>query len=165
MGGETIEAEHLLLAMLRADQGVLPKIFADAGVFYGDVRMKVRGRWEEQARPPTTADIRFADVTERIFQAAEEEAGNGTVGTGHLMIGLLREEHLFAAEMLTSHGLTVEGVRAKVRQAEPEAKTPAREGEGMWVVNAAFDPIRAVERIRIIVDMWAMGELEQPRPS
>jgi hypothetical protein len=47
-----------------------------------------------------------------------------------------------------------------VRQAEPEAKMPAREGEKMWVVNAAFDPIRAVERIRIVVDMWAMGELE-----
>src|SRR5262245_11084959 len=104
MGGEQIEPEHLLIALLRADRGVLPKILTEVGVLYGETRLEIRGRWGERARLPTTAEIPLSEQTERIFELAEEEAGEGTVGTGQLLIGILQAENSIAAEILRSRG-------------------------------------------------------------
>src|SRR5262249_39770855 len=41
------------------------------------------------------------------------------IGTEHLLLGLLREEKCFAAQMLGERGLTLESVRQQVQESEP----------------------------------------------
>jgi len=41
------------------------------------------------------------------------------IGTAHLLLGLLREEKSFAAELLREQGLRLDSVREQVRQSEP----------------------------------------------
>lgn len=38
LGGVAIEAEHILLGILRADDGPTPRVFAGAGPSYSDAR-------------------------------------------------------------------------------------------------------------------------------
>ena len=41
------------------------------------------------------------------------------IGTVHLLLGLLREEKSFAAQLLHDHGLTLDLVREQAQQSEP----------------------------------------------
>ena len=55
--------------------------------------------------------------TKAVIECALEEAhylGHDYVGTEHILLGILRQKDNVAAQMLTSTGLELEEVRAKV---------------------------------------------------
>ena len=76
-------------------------------------------------------DARFSDTTRRVVAGAEEEArrlGHNTIGTEHLLLGLLSEGTSPAAQALSGAGATLDGCRSKVVEltgAALGAKAPA----------------------------------------
>jgi ATP-dependent Clp protease ATP-binding subunit ClpC len=156
LGGVAIEAEHILLALLRADKGPTPHLFAVADVSYTDARAEIRAHWGVREHMPTSVELPFSDQTARILQYATEEAdrlGHKYIDAGHLLLGVLREDGSFAAGMLRKHGMTIEDLREHIVEPpvvpEPEAPT---EGSGLLVRREAFDGIVSLERIRFLAE-------------
>lgn len=121
-----IEAEHLLLALLREDQllqSVLPPGSSD----------KIRQQVESAIAPttkriPTNIDLPLSHEAKRILACAAEEAevlGHSKVDHGHLVLGMLRVKECLGAAILREKGLTLERYRDLVRQNSPQAQPAA----------------------------------------
>src|SRR5438093_6519130 len=158
LGGMAIDAEHILLGLLRADKGPPPHLFAVADLSYTDARANIRAHWGVRQQVPTSVELPFSDQAERILQYATEEAdrlGHKHIGTGHLLLGVLREDGSFAAGMLRRHGITIEDLRDHIVEPpvvpEPEPEAPA-EGSGLSVKREAFDAVVSLERIRVLAE-------------
>jgi ATP-dependent Clp protease ATP-binding subunit ClpC len=145
LGGLAIEAEHILLGLLRADKGPTPHLFAVAGLSYTDARAKIRAHLGTRQRVPTSVELPFSDQTQRILSYATEEAdrlGHKSIGTGHLLSGVLREDGSFAAGMLRMHGMMIEDLRGHLVKSPIAAEPESPPGEnGLWVKRKAFDAV------------------------
>src|SRR6266851_1161523 len=114
LGDMAIEPEHLLLGLLRADEGPTPQLFVRARLSYTDAHAQIRTHRGVHERISTSVEMPFSAETRRIILYTVEEAdrlGQRQIGTGHVLLGVLREESSFAAGILRSHGMTVEGLR------------------------------------------------------
>jgi ATP-dependent Clp protease ATP-binding subunit ClpC len=70
---------------------------------------------------------RFTQHARQVVVWAQEEARglkNDYIGTEHILVGLLREEHGLAARALESHGVTLERVRVLVVRIVAPGKEP-----------------------------------------
>jgi ATP-dependent Clp protease ATP-binding subunit ClpA len=113
-GTSEIEAEHILLGLTREDK-VLCRRFFGAGT--EQIRRQVEARTTPGQRVSTSVDLPLSDEAKGVLAFAAEEAErlkHRHIGTEHLLLGLLREEHSMAAEILRELGLRVEEVRARV---------------------------------------------------
>jgi ATP-dependent Clp protease ATP-binding subunit ClpC len=136
LGHRYIGTEHLLMGLLREDQGIAAKVLTSMGVTLERVRKVVEesiGREEH----PATGDLELAPRTKRVIELAVDEArrlGHYYIGTEHLLIGLVRENQGIAAGILETLGLNLEEVRRQTMQqmqlSAPQAqqtKEPAKE--------------------------------------
>lgn len=161
LGGVAIEGEHILLGILRADDGPTPRVFADAGLSYSDARTAMRAREGTSERVPTSTEIPFTDQAKRIIlEHAVNEAnalGHTHLGNEHLLLGILREDRSFAAELLGRHGLKTRTLREDFAKLpvvpSPEPETPPT--KGFLLKRVPFDPIMSLERIRFLAEVIA----------
>jgi ATP-dependent Clp protease ATP-binding subunit ClpC len=111
-----IGTEHILLGLLREDEGLAAKVLVSLGVNLGKVRSGVEfiiGRGDK----PNTGEIGLTPRAKRVIELAIDEArhlGHNYIGTEHLLLGLLHEGGGVAAGVLDSFGITLEQVRAEI---------------------------------------------------
>jgi hypothetical protein len=101
-----IGTEHLLLGLLREDQGVAAKALTSLGIAPDDVRdqvVEIIGRGDLTATVPIPYTPRAKKVLELSLREALQ-LGHGYVGTEHLLLGLLREGEGLAALALVNLG-------------------------------------------------------------
>jgi hypothetical protein len=70
----------------------------------------------------TSVDLPLSHDCKRVLAYGAEEAerlNHKHIGTEHLLLGLLREEKCFAAQLLGEQGLTLDSVRKQVQPSEP----------------------------------------------
>jgi ATP-dependent Clp protease ATP-binding subunit ClpC len=128
-----IGTEHILLGLIREEEGVAAKVLVNMGVTLSKVRSAVEyiiGRGEKA----TTGEIGLTPRAKRVIELAIDEArrlGHNYIGTEHLLLGLLHEGEGVAAGVLESFGITLEQARAEVVRAlsqtaaKPKAARPA----------------------------------------
>ncbi|MGW0480115.1 Clp protease N-terminal domain-containing protein [Nonomuraea sp. NPDC003214] len=79
---------------------------------------------------------RFTESSRQAVVLAREEARamrHGAIGTGHLLLGLVREGEGPAARVPAECGVSLEGVRACVEAEKPRrAPTRTRYGSACW---------------------------------
>jgi len=163
-----IGTEHILLGLLREDEGVGAKVLANLGVGLNKARSAVEfiiGRGEK----PSTGEIGLTPRAKRIIELAIDEArhlGHNYIGTEHLLLGLLREGGGVASDVLDSFGVTLERARAetskvlgegvaRARPARSTSRTPALDQLGIDLTAAAtagkLDPVigrdKEIERV------------------
>ena len=163
-----IDTEHILLGLVREDEGVAARVLVNLGVGLIKVRQAVEfviGRGEK----PTSTDTGLTPRAKRVIELAIDEArqlGHNYIGTEHLLLGLLREGEGTAASVLGSFGLTLEQVRTetttvlnqgvpRTRAARTTSRTPALDQLGIDLTAAAragkLDPVigrlKEIERI------------------
>jgi ATP-dependent Clp protease ATP-binding subunit ClpC len=133
LGHRWIGTEHLLLGLLREEQGIAAKVLTQMGLKIEQVRRMVAealGRAEQLAAGP----IELAPRTKRVLELAIDEArrlGHNFIGTEHLLLGLIREGQGIAAGILESNGLDLELVRQEtLRQMQLVAPQGAQHKEG-----------------------------------
>ena len=127
LGGVAIETEHILLGLLREKKGLTRTIFERAQLTYTHVHKEIeaRGIGEQES---TSVEIPFSAETKRVLQYTAEEAdllGHTTIGTEHLLLGLLREQGSVAASILSRHGLTLWHAREAIPQLLKEGSAPS----------------------------------------
>ena len=113
-GASQIEAEHILLGLIREDKNLTTRFFHRAHANIELIRKEIEGRTILRDRVSTNIDLPLSSEAKRVLAFAAEESerlGNRHIGTEHLLLGLLREENSVAAEILYDRGLRLSDIR------------------------------------------------------
>jgi len=110
-GSPYIETEHLLLGLLREDKALTNR-FLRSHASVESIRKQIEGH--------TT-------IREKVYAAEEaERLSHKHIGTEHLLLGLLREEKCFAAEILQERGLRLPAIREELQRTTQEKPAAAQ---------------------------------------
>ena len=167
-----IGTEHILLGLVREDEGVAAKVMTNLGVSLSKLRSSVEltmGRGEKQS----SGEVGLTPRAKRIIELAIDEArqlGHTYIGTEHLLLGLLREGAGVAAGVLDTFGVTLERARAEAirllsqgvsrsKLTRSSTRTPALDQIGIDLTAAAragkLDPVigrsNEIERVTQIL--------------
>ena len=115
-GSPYIESEHLLLGLLREDKAITNRFLrSDASV--ESFKKQIEAHTTVREKTSTSVDLPLSNECKRVLAYASEEAerlASKYIGTEHLLLGLLREDKCFAAEMLTERGLHLVPIREEL---------------------------------------------------
>jgi ATP-dependent Clp protease ATP-binding subunit ClpC len=120
-GSVYVEPQHLLLALLREAKPLFGLWSLDRPEAVRSIRAEVETAFPPQVNWEQRVQLPLSEPGKRIFDFAIEEArhmGMFHIGTGHLLLGLLREENApGAAAILHDRGLEVSPVRQMIATA------------------------------------------------
>ena len=129
-GAAQIEAEHILLGLIREDKHLTTRFFNRSQSSVESIRKEIEGRTILRERISTSVDLPLSLEAKRVLAFAAEESerlGHRHIGTEHLLLGLLREENSIAAEILYDRGLRLSDIRHDLmRQANLERSASAK---------------------------------------
>ncbi len=136
-----IGTEHLLLGLVKEENGVAVKVLRELGVQPEEIIRAVErtvGRGERRPFGKPT----LAPRTKRVIELAVDEArlmGHHYIGTEHLLLGLVREGEGIAVNILRSLGVSLERVRSQTArsllQSQAEMRSRTRERKKMPLVE------------------------------
>ena len=127
-GSPYIETEHLLLGLLREDKPLTVRFLRSDAPLESIVK-QIEEHTVIREKIATSVDLPISDECKRVLAYAAEEAerlGHKHVGTEHLLLGLLREEKCFAAQILQERGLKLDSVRVELVRASQESDIEAK---------------------------------------
>jgi ATP-dependent Clp protease ATP-binding subunit ClpC len=121
--------EHLLLAILREDEGVATTILKKMGLSPEEVRFEVEKSLPVGSSLMTFGDIPFTPRAKKVLELAIEEArllGHAYIGSEHLLLGLIREDEGIAGRIIRTLGANLLGARqlAINLSIKPQFQTP-----------------------------------------
>ena len=125
-----IGTEHILLGLVREEEGVAAKVLVNLGANLGKVRSAVEfivGRGEQ----PATSEIKLTPGAKKAIELAIDEArrlSHSYIGTEHLLLGILHEEKGVASSVLDSFGISLERARAEVSRILSQGAARPRPG-------------------------------------
>jgi len=153
-----IEPEHLLLALLRQSEGVVPQIVKKLEANPGEMALGLEGKL--QGKPKVygaTAQVRFSRELTRALEEAEKitkRMRDDYVSTEHLLLALTGAHGGEASRFLAAYGITEDavlraltGIRGsqRVTSQHPEATYQALEKYGRDLTGLArqgkLDPV------------------------
>jgi hypothetical protein len=120
-GSPYIESERLLLGLLREDKALAHTFLPHGGV--ESIRKGVEGQTVIREKVSTSVDLPLSNECKRILAYAADEAdklSHKYIGTGHLFLGVLREQDCFAAKLLHERDIALEMAREKIGSNPPE---------------------------------------------
>ncbi|MFN8442174.1 MAG: ATP-dependent Clp protease ATP-binding subunit [Caldilineaceae bacterium] len=110
-----IGTEHLLLGLVREENGVAVKVLRELGVEPSQVIRAVERTVGRGERAPFGKPT-LAPRTKRVIELAVDEArlmGHHYIGTEHLLLGLVREGEGIAVNVLRGLGINLDRVRTQ----------------------------------------------------
>jgi ATP-dependent Clp protease ATP-binding subunit ClpC len=122
-GSPYIETEHLLLGLLREDKALTNRFLRSPHASIESIRKQIEGRTTVRDKVSTSVELPLSQECKRVLNWAAEEAErltNKHIGTEHLLLGLLREEKSFAAEILHERGLRLSTIREELGRVQSE---------------------------------------------
>jgi ATP-dependent Clp protease ATP-binding subunit ClpC len=129
--------EHLLLAVLKEEDGLPIAILKRMGITPEEVRLEIERNLPQGTNLMTFGDIPFTPRAKKVLELAVEEArllGHNYIGSEHLFLGLIREEEGIGGKILRSFGANLLGarqltinfsIRAHTHTREKRSSTPA----------------------------------------
>jgi ATP-dependent Clp protease ATP-binding subunit ClpA len=144
LGHNYIGTEHLLLGLLRVEEGVAARVLTSLGVTHDGIRDQV-------ARIVGTGDsdrgegqIPFTPRAKRVLELALREAlsiGHDYIGTEHILLGLARENDGVAARILLDFDVSAERIYDEVYsllgRPRPQPQSRFRRPRGIPTPHAA----------------------------
>ena len=133
-GKNNIGTEHLLLAMAEADGSTAAEVMREFGLDAALLRELLAGRTVR--RPiPERMEPTLTQQSMRAFENAAMEANrmrSAEIGTGHLLLGLLRQQDSGAGALLNTAGVSLQeiynAVLRKLRERAEQARQPVAAG-------------------------------------
>jgi ATP-dependent Clp protease ATP-binding subunit ClpC len=138
-GSPYIEAEHLLLGLLREDKMFAARHLTPTQV--EAIRHEIESRTVIREKVSTSVDLPLSNESKRILAYAAEEselAGHKHIGTEHLAAGMLREEGCFAAGLLRAHGMELKTIREEMKAGWLGDPAAIFGGEGAGIKRAGW---------------------------
>ncbi|MBA7568813.1 ATP-dependent Clp protease ATP-binding subunit [Candidatus Atribacteria bacterium 1244-E10-H5-B2] len=167
-----IGTEHILIGLLKEEEGVASQVLKQLGVNVDKVVEEVErlvGKGEYQQ----VGEVTFTPRAKKVLELASQEASqlkNNYIGTEHILLGLIKEGSGVAVRILTDLGISLDNVYSEIMkvlmdsgaQSFPSApgkkttKTPALDEFGRDLIKLAqedkLDPVigRGMEIQRVI---------------
>ena len=113
-----IGTEHILLGLLREEEGLAARVLESLDITVEEVRAQV-ARIVGQGDEVTTGQIPFTPRAKKVLELALREAKalrHDYIGTEHILFGLVREREGLAAGMLAERHVSDERVRIVVSE-------------------------------------------------
>jgi len=139
-----IGTEHLLLGLIREQDGIAAKALESLSISLEDVHAQVEDLIGRGTFVPT-GHIPFTPRAKKVLELSLREAlqlGHNYIGTEHILLGLIREGEGVAAQVLLNLGADLEKVRSAVIQLlsghygkQPEPGEERRGGGGQSMLD------------------------------
>ena len=132
-GSPCIETQHVLLGLLREDRAPM-KGFLGETDFESEIRTEIERRITAHERIPTSVEIPPTAECSQILNFAAEEAdrlGHKSVGTEHVLLGMLLMEGSLGAEILQARGLKLAQIRQQLQKIAAAAIKPRWPGSAL----------------------------------
>ncbi len=145
-GSPYIETEHLLLGLLREDKALTNRFLRSPHTSIESIRKQIEGRTTVREKVSTSVDLPLSQECKRVLACAAEEAErlqHKHIGTEHLLLGLLREEKSFAAEILHERGLRLSTIREELGRVQSEKMSSSRPKETSLLAEFSRDLTQA----------------------
>ncbi len=163
-GSPYIETEHLLLGLLREDKALTNR-FLRSHASVESIRKQIEGHTTIREKVSTSVDLPLSNECKRVLAYAAEEAerlSHKHIGTEHLLLGLLREEKCFAAEILHERGLRLSTIREELARTSQEKAQPSqRNRESSLLSEFSRDLTQAAMDNQLDPLVGRDGELER----
>jgi ATP-dependent Clp protease ATP-binding subunit ClpC len=111
-----IGTEHLLLGLLREEEGLAARALESLDITVEEVRAQV-ARIVGQGDEVTTGQIPFTPRAKKVLELSLREAlalGHNYIGTEHVLLGLARENEGVASQILRHLGADADTIRNAV---------------------------------------------------
>jgi ATP-dependent Clp protease ATP-binding subunit ClpC len=109
-----IGTEHILLGLLREEEGLAARVLESLDITVEEVREQVKrlvGQGDEEI---VTGQIPFTPRAKKVLELALREAlslGHNYIGTEHVLLGIVREDQGVAARILLDFDADAEKIR------------------------------------------------------
>ncbi len=174
-----LEPEHLLLALVDQDGGVVPQILGKLGVNNRQVRLQLETELEKLPKAYGVTQVYLSPRLRQVLDAAEKEARNFRdeyISTEHLLLAIVEKDAGVAARILKEQGITgdriyqvLTSIRGshRITDPNPEDKYQALEKYGRDLTEIArrgkLDPvIGRDEEIRRVVQILSRRTKNNP---
>ncbi len=140
-GSPYIETEHLLLGLIREDKALANR-FLRSHAAVESIRKQIEAHTTIREKVSTSVDLPLSHECKRVLAYAAEEAerlSHKHIGTEHLLLGLLREEKCFAAEILHERGLRLSTIREELARSQSEKLLSSRPKESSMLAEFSRD--------------------------
>src|ERR1700683_3582359 len=144
-GSPCIETEHLLLGLLREDKALANR-FLRSTASVESIRKQIEAHTTLREKVSTSVDLPLSHECKRVLAYGAEEAerlNHKHIGTEHLLLGLLREEKCFAADILHERGLRLAQVREEIARSSSEKMSANRPKESSLLTEFSRDLTQA----------------------
>ncbi len=167
-----IGTEHILIGLLKEEEGVASQVLKQLGVNVDKVVEEVErlvGKGEYQQ----VGEVTFTPRAKKVLELASQEASqlkNNYIGTEHILLGLIKEGSGVAVRILTDLGISLDNVYSEIMKilmdsgaqsfpsvpGKKTTKTPALDEFGRDLIKLAqedkLDPVigRGMEIQRVI---------------
>jgi hypothetical protein len=111
-----IGTEHILLGLVREEEGLAARMLESLGISVEEVRAQV-ARILGQGDEATSGQIPLTQRAKKVLELALREAlslGHNYIGTEHILLGLVRENEGVAARILLGFGVDAEQIRDEI---------------------------------------------------
>ena len=111
-----IGTEHILLGLLREEEGLAARVLESLDITVEEVRAQV-ARIVGQGDEVTTGQIPFTPRAKKVLELALREAlslGHNYIGTEHILLGLVRENEGVAARILLDFDADADKIRNEI---------------------------------------------------
>jgi ATP-dependent Clp protease ATP-binding subunit ClpC len=125
-GSPYIETEHLLLGLVREDKALTNR-FLRGHAEVEAIHKQIEDHTIVREKVSTSVDLPLSNEGKRVLGYAAEEAerlSHNHIGTEHLLLGLLREDKCFAAQILNERGVRLSAVREMMARVTTEEAQP-----------------------------------------
>ena len=165
-----IGTEHLLLGLIREQDGIAAKALESLNISLEDVHQQVEDLIGRGTFVPT-GHIPFTPRAKKVLELSLREAlqlGHNSIGTEHILLGLIREGEGVAAQVLLNLGADLEKVRSAVIQLlsghygkQPEATEERRGGSGALLDEFGRDLTKAAHEGKLDPVIGRANEIER----
>ena len=141
-----VGTEHLLLGLIRVDDGMAARALALPGISMTAVRQQVEEIIGQGKKTAPAGHIPFTPRAKKVLELSLREAlllGHNYIGTEHILLGLIREGEGIAAQVLVKLGADLSRVRQEVIRLVAEAsreEDKPRTARGALRVHPARGP-------------------------
>lgn len=118
-----IGTEHLLLGLVREENGVAVRVLRELGIDPRQIRERVE-RTVGRGQRALYGKLSLTPRTKRVIELAVDEArrlGHHYIGTEHLLLGLVREGEGVAVDVLKGLGVSLDKVRSQTARVMMES--------------------------------------------
>jgi ATP-dependent Clp protease ATP-binding subunit ClpC len=125
LGADSVCPEHVLLGLLREEDGIAANALDDAGVTLEGARAQLGGAGGVR----TAGELPFDPAAKRLLERSLREAvrlEDNFIGSEHLLLGLLREDEDALSSQILEDGGTIRQRVLELRQARPERRRGKR---------------------------------------